>query len=136
MQAIEDQKDWAKIECPVRSCRAQVGQRCRNHLGTLALPHDERTERAQYLKTKLETGILTGIESNFSKCRLCGKQVDFEKFCFALDRKEPVYCSTECSNRDLIRRLGCCDKAQIISCVCTYAFDCPIHGKRHIGSHD
>lgn len=30
----------------------------------------------------------------------------------------------------------CCEKAVQISCVCAWAWKCPSHGERHIGSHE
>lgn len=30
----------------------------------------------------------------------------------------------------------CCDKAEILPCVCAFAFACPKHGERHVGTHD
>jgi hypothetical protein len=31
---------------------------------------------------------------------------------------------------------GCCDKAVAINCVCYAAHKCPVHGERHVGTHD
>lgn len=33
-------------------------------------------------------------------------------------------------------RYACCPQAVPIPCVCAFAFTCPEHGDRHIGSHD
>lgn len=32
--------------------------------------------------------------------------------------------------------MACCEQATRLSCVCVYAYDCPVHGEHHIGSHD
>ena len=32
--------------------------------------------------------------------------------------------------------MACCPEATVRGCVCMYAYDCPTHGTRHIGSHD
>ena len=31
---------------------------------------------------------------------------------------------------------ACCEKAEIINCVCEIAWNCPEHGTRHHGTHD
>jgi len=31
---------------------------------------------------------------------------------------------------------GCCERAELVQCVCYEASACPEHGVRHIGSHD
>lgn len=31
---------------------------------------------------------------------------------------------------------ACCPLAEHIACVCVYASKCPVHGDRHIGTHD
>ena len=31
---------------------------------------------------------------------------------------------------------ACCAKATHLACVCAYAYDCPDHGRTHVGSHD
>lgn len=33
-------------------------------------------------------------------------------------------------------RYACCHRAVQIPCVCAFAFTCPEHGDRHVGSHD
>lgn len=35
-----------------------------------------------------------------------------------------------------VHQLACCHLATHKGCVCAYAFDCPLHGERHIGTHD
>lgn len=31
---------------------------------------------------------------------------------------------------------ACCARAQPLQCVCAYAYTCPEHGTKHIGTHD
>lgn len=31
---------------------------------------------------------------------------------------------------------ACCPKAKPMACVCEYAWECPDHGVKHIGTHD
>ena len=38
--------------------------------------------------------------------------------------------------KDIIRRFGCCEKAEFTNCVCMYSFWCPDHGTKHVGTHD
>ena len=38
--------------------------------------------------------------------------------------------------RGKVHALACCDQAVFLNCVCAWAFRCPIHGDRHIGTHD
>lgn len=32
--------------------------------------------------------------------------------------------------------LACCPRSQVLQCVCAYAYSCPDHGTRHMGTHD
>lgn len=41
---------------------------------------------------------------------------------------------TRCLSHGLA--LACCARATPRACVCAFAFDCPTHGERHVGSHD
>jgi len=40
------------------------------------------------------------------------------------------------TRNEIVARHGCCKQARLINCVCMYAFDCPEHGAKHIGTHD
>lgn len=31
---------------------------------------------------------------------------------------------------------ACCGDARALRCVCAYAYECPTHGAKHIGTHD
>jgi len=70
-------------------------------------------------------------------CSVCGKEhSDANLKALALRRFEQLACSPECREADTKRRYACCDKAVQIPCVCSYAFRCPEHGERHVGTHD
>lgn len=73
---------------------------------------------------------------SYGFCVVCNKEVD--EYIYTTARKQYIksICSTSCRSKELIQRLGCCDKAEITSCVCMYSFVCPIHGNTHIGTHD
>lgn len=32
--------------------------------------------------------------------------------------------------------LACCPRAHALQCVCAYAYECPDHGTRHMGTHE
>jgi hypothetical protein len=32
--------------------------------------------------------------------------------------------------------LACCPKAKVNPCVCAYSYKCPVHGVKHVGTHD
>jgi hypothetical protein len=40
------------------------------------------------------------------------------------------------ANAPTRRPHACCALAQVHPCVCMYAYDCPVHGTMHIGTHD
>jgi hypothetical protein len=35
-----------------------------------------------------------------------------------------------------ISPLACCEQAKPFHCVCYSSFSCPVHGTKHIGTHD
>jgi len=39
-------------------------------------------------------------------------------------------------NKGKVNQLACCPLAELINCVCTYAFKCQVHGEKHIETHD
>lgn len=69
-------------------------------------------------------------------CVVCNKEVN--DYTYTASRKQYVkpICSVDCTSKELIQRLGCCDRAEITSCVCMYSFVCSVHGNTHIGTHD
>lgn len=69
-------------------------------------------------------------------CRNCGKPLDAERFAYALWRFQNDICSTECLQAETKKRYACCDKAELMPCVCMYSYRCPVHGETHIGTHD
>lgn len=73
---------------------------------------------------------------SYGFCVVCNKEVN--DYVYGAARKQYIkpICSTECSSKELIQRLGCCDKAEITPCVCMYSFACPVHGNMHRGTHD
>ena len=72
----------------------------------------------------------------FRFCAGCGAELVIDLARIALARFEQSTCSTDCSKRQLIKRMGCCEKAEMTPCVCAYSFKCPEHGEKHIGTHD
>lgn len=79
------------------------------------------------------------IPFDYDHCRVCGKDVPAWAHDIAARRTEDAHCgSPECRTKELVARFGCCDKAKPLSrfCVCAYAFECPVHGEKHIGTHD
>jgi len=77
------------------------------------------------------------VLSQFDYCRVCGT------FCadgnirdWARRQYQRMTCSVTCTQADVKRRFACCELAEPIGCVCTYAFRCAEHGERHIGTHD
>ena len=79
---------------------------------------------------------MTDWKEHYRHCPHCGNEHTAYMFEWACKKHERIFCSTECRLADQKKRLACCDKAEQISCVCTYAFQCPIHGTHHLGSHD
>lgn len=74
---------------------------------------------------------------DLTHCRVCKKEITNTLVLrqAKLRVEEPI-CSTECNRKEIIQRFGCCEKAELTPCVCMYSFDCPVHGKTHIGTHD
>jgi len=48
-----------------------------------------------------------------------------------LDQRKYITCATHA-----IGPLACCPRSQALDCVCAYAYSCPDHGTRHMGSHE
>jgi len=72
----------------------------------------------------------------YTLCRVCGKELDDTTLAFAYWHLERGVCSTDCLQRETLKRYACCDQATPLPCVCAYATTCPIHGDRHVGTHD
>lgn len=72
----------------------------------------------------------------YSTCVVCDKSLNEDLYQWALKRHELMACGIECSAKNLINRMACCEQAKIHPCVCAYSFECPIHGIMHIGTHD
>lgn len=72
----------------------------------------------------------------FRFCAECGAELTIDLAKIARARFEQTTCSTDCSKRQLISSMGCCEKAEMTPCVCAYSFKCPEHGEKHIGTHD
>jgi hypothetical protein len=69
-------------------------------------------------------------------CRVCGEQLDDERFARAFWRHESQVCSTACYSKEQLARYACCEQAVTVNCVCMYAISCPVHGGKHYGTHD
>lgn len=72
----------------------------------------------------------------YKLCAECGAELIPELAEWALRRFEQQTCSTDCSKAQMVKRMGCCEKAEMTPCVCAYSFKCPEHGEKHIGTHD
>ncbi len=74
---------------------------------------------------------------DFDHCRVCGAEVSEAMRDWARRKIEDAHCgSPACTRKELVARFGCCELAEPSPCVCAYSFRCPIHGERHIGTHD
>lgn len=73
---------------------------------------------------------------DYSKCKICNKPLPPLLVKHAKSRFEQMICSGECQRKDIIKQFGCCEKAELTPCVCMYSFKCPVHGEKHIGTHD
>jgi hypothetical protein len=74
---------------------------------------------------------------DYDHCRMCGVAVSPAMADLARRNVEDAHCGVPaCYRTELITRFGCCAKAEILGCVCHYAFRCPVHGDKHIGTHD
>lgn len=76
----------------------------------------------------------------YLSCRVCGKPLFVGLARWRLSRYETGTCAgvrgRRCAQKELVMRHGCCEKARPVACVCAYAFECPEHGRRHVGTHD
>ena len=79
---------------------------------------------------------MSDVMAQYDYCRVCGGRLDAQTAAYARRQFERKMCSLECMRADTKARFACCDKAELIPCVCMYAFSCPVHGTRHIGTHD
>jgi hypothetical protein len=71
-------------------------------------------------------------------CRVCRGELDAEHKAWARRQLQPVVCSTVCQLANDLQYHACCEQARHLSryCVCALAFECPVHGETHIGTHD
>lgn len=69
-------------------------------------------------------------------CKVCGDPLNERLAAWAVRRVEKTTCSDICREKDIIATFGCCSQAKQTPCVCLYSFTCPIHGERHVGTHD
>ena len=72
----------------------------------------------------------------YGHCAMCGGKLNAAQTALAMSRYEKQVCGAECTAKQIVLYHGCCPQAQLIPCVCMYAFKCPEHGERHIGTHD
>ena len=128
-EALETADDW-EVQVRVQQLIGQAPE----------AQQSELTEGFQALRQLLaslgEVFWLAEALRKYGYCRVCGKPVDPIEFEFAMSRFEQPTCSPECAQAELVERHACCSKAKPIECVCVYAFTCPEHGERHIGSHE
>lgn len=75
-------------------------------------------------------------QDQYRTCRVCEDPVSPFLFECALKRYERQVCSSACREREQIQRYGCCDLAELAPCVCMVRTSCPLHGDRHVGTHD
>lgn len=76
---------------------------------------------------------------DYDHCRVCGVEVSDAMKAHARRMVQDATClSPACTWKELVAHFGCCDKAEPLGrmCVCAYAFSCPVHGERHVGTHD
>jgi hypothetical protein len=69
-------------------------------------------------------------------CKICKKPLPPLVAAMAHDQIEEKACSPECRMKEHIQRFACCEQAVVLPCVCHASFRCPVHGDRHIGTHD
>lgn len=61
---------------------------------------------------------------------------EFNRAREAARRQERERVAAAISTHPSASRYACCRQAVPIPCVCAFAFTCPEHGDKHIGSHD
>ena len=74
----------------------------------------------------------------YKVCKICGKPLSEPLAALALRRFERMTCGDmACLKADdvLMGRL-CCNQAEYTACVCVRSYTCPVHGDKHVGSHD
>lgn len=108
--------------------------------GTLVvIDRQENTIGTQYPKDTQPHNIYRLDEAwlqKFTVCRICGKPVNDTTLAYAYWKLESPVCSTECLQAETLKRYACCEQAVPTPCVCAYSFKCPVHGERHVGTHD
>ena len=89
-------------------------------------------------KWKKSDDILGNLDPlvQFEYCQVCGHLCPDATRLWARKQLQRMTCSPACNKTDIIKRFACCDLAEFMQCVCTYAFKCETHGERHIGTHD
>jgi hypothetical protein len=84
----------------------------------------------------LATVAITTPE-NYAVCPSCGKALGTKDAAFGKRVKTRQCCSAPCHAKRWIVLHACCEQAtRIIGCVCAFAFECPVHGEQHVGSHE
>lgn len=97
------------------------------------ITQETRTYTGRYGKTLI-------IASKGERCASCygtGQDVDHVKKleCGCLYRNLHWRVIKRC-RLHTIGEHACCLKAKRRNCVCYEAFDCPVHGTKHVGTHD
>lgn len=72
----------------------------------------------------------------YGSCRACGGPLSGMQYEYAMRKMSAETCSLACMRREHFLWYACCDKAAHRPCVCRASFDCSVHGRTCIGTHD
>lgn len=65
-------------------------------------------------------------------CSTCGKTDDVRQ----MTSDGRVWTCSGCHYRAVEINRRCCERAELLPCVCAASYRCPLHGDTHIGTHD
>jgi len=76
------------------------------------------------------------LETKPALCSVCKKPLPKRRWLAAAFG--PITCSKKSCKMEQEARWGlvCCNKARYFHCVCARSYRCPVHGERHVGTHD
>lgn len=106
---------------------------------TVVIDHEQNTIGTRYTGQDKPSNIYSLDETwlqDLIHCRQCGKLLEDEVLAFAFWKLEASVCDSTCYSLQVHKRFACCEQAVRTNCVCTYSTTCPVHGERHIGTHD
>lgn len=76
------------------------------------------------------------VAQRYDHCCICGAELSDLQKSWTHREYRHATCSPACARIQFAREIYCCELATPKACVCAYAWTCPVHGERHVGTHE